>query len=127
MIFWFCFMMFYKITFKKVIKKFLITLAIETNLFLSAIINALANFVNCSEIDNEFYITNYLAEKCSNNYRYSLWRNALIIPSFIVFAVILPLLAFNFMFKNRQKLLSKNIIQYVGFLLSGFEIKKFYW
>ena len=68
-----------------VFENFLITTSITFFYFQSSIINALADLLSCTKIENDFYLTNYLLENCGENSKYEHWRNILIIPTFCFF------------------------------------------
>ena len=125
--FWIFYKILYKITFLLMFERFSITVAIIFIFFLSPICNILANFFNCTQIYDNFYITNYLLERCNNNPRYDFWANFLIIPSFCFFIVFYPLILFSYMYRNRNILFTENVIYKIGFLLNGYCINTFYW
>ena len=108
-------------------ENFLITISITFFFFQSSIINALTDLLNCTKIENDDYISNYLLEKCSGNVNYEKWRAFLIIPSFCFFCLILPLLPFVYMFKNRANLYSDKILSKIGFLVNGYSPQHYYW
>ena len=110
-----------------IVESFLITVTITFFFFQSSVINALADFLNCTQIEQNFYLTNYLLEKCENNLIYENWRNLLIIPSFSIFCLILPLLSFIYMLRNRKNLYTDHILRKVGFLLNGYSPQYYYW
>lgn len=112
---------------KVILERFLIQASIATAFFLSPIITSLSDFVNCTSVDNTFYITVNLIEECSGNSRYLFWRNVLVIPAFILFAICLPLLAFSYMYINKNRLYNQKIIYKIGFLLNGYTTQTFYW
>ena len=126
LVFW----IFYKIVYKAplfiVIDYFFRTLSITTSFFLSSIMNSLATFVNCKEINNVFYLSNYLNEKCSGE-KYEMWKQFFIIPAFIFYILFLPLIAFYYMIKNKKRLLDRIVIQKVSFLMNGYSLETFYW
>ena len=126
-IFWLFYKMMYKLSFMLTLEHILLTISISIHFFLSSIINALADFINCSDLNNDSYITNYLMEKCSNNLRYLKWRNYLVIPSFAIFAGFLPTIAFLYTYSNRERLFDKKVIKNVRFFLNGYSTKTFYW
>ena len=51
----------------------------------------------------------------------------MVIPATIFYSFILPLIAFLYMYKNKEKLLDKEIMKKVGFIGNGFKKDKFYW
>ena len=108
-------------------EKFLILTSVSVMFFLSPIMTTLAEFLNCKSINNVDYIAVNLIEKCSENSRYTFWRNILIIPTFMLFGIILPLLTFHYMYKNRFQLFDRKIIYKIGFLLNGYSPSTFYW
>ena len=132
----FCFLLglfwiFYKFYSKQkiivILESFLITVSITFFFFQSSVLNALANLLNCSKIENNFYLTNYLLEKCAENEYYEKWRNFVIFPSFSFFSLILILLPMIYMFKNINNLYSDNVLRKVGFLLNGYSPRYFFW
>jgi len=82
---------------------------------LSSIIKTLADFVNCTKINKEEYNVSYLIIQCSNNDNYLFWRNFIIFPSFIFYALLLPTIAFAFMYKNRMKLFEFDVVNKISF------------
>ena len=126
-IYWFIYKFLKKITFSLMLEKFLITVCILMNFFLSPVINAISNFFNCTILYSEQYITENLWEKCYNNPRYSFWRSHVMLPAFLFYAILLPLMLFSFLFKNRQNLFEERILSKIGFLLKGYSENKFYW
>ena len=56
--------------FSVVLERLFLTSAITLFYFQAPVINALAELLNCSEIEKEFYMNEYPLEKCSNNPRY---------------------------------------------------------
>ena len=126
-IFWIICKIFYKLSMEETIEKFLSTFFITLSFFLSSIITSLSEFISCTQIYEESYIKNYLAEKCTNNPRYSKWRNFLVIPSFLIFAFFLPFFILVYMRGKRNKLFQKDVFSKISFLLNGYTDKTFYW
>ena len=126
-IFWFFYKKLYNSNKESVFDSFLITLSITVSYFLCPIINALAGFINCMELNNESYIQIYLLEKCTHNPRYALWRNLLVIPSFAIYGIFFPCLVFSYMYKNKENLFEKKILKKIIFLLNGYSPSTFYW
>ena len=125
------FWIFYKIYSKKkifvIFESFLITISISFFFFQSSVLNSVANLLSCTKIENNFYLTNYLLEKCSENPKYEQWRNLVMIPAFSFFSFILTIFPFIYMFKNRRNLYTYNILRKIGFLLNGYSPHYFYW
>ena len=125
------FWIFYKFYSKKrasiILESFLITASITFFFFQPSIINGLSDLLNCTKIENEYYIRNYLIEKCANNTNYNKWQNLMIIPAFCFFAIILTMMPFIYMYKNRENLYRENILRKVGFLMNGYSRTSFYW
>ena len=125
------FWIFYKFYSKKrasiILESFLITASITFFFFQPSIINGLSDLLNCTKIENEYYISNYLIEKCANNTNYNKWQNLMIIPAFCFFAIILTMMPFIYMYKNRENLYRENILRKVGFLMNGYSRTSFYW
>ena len=123
--FWTLYKIFSKQSFIKVCESFLITAIITFFYFQSSIITALANLLNCTKIEDENYLTNYLFEKCAEHY-YS-WRNLMILPAFFFFSIILTILPFIYMFKNMENLYTESVLSKIAFLLHGYSAKHYYW
>ena len=132
----FCFLLalfwiFYKFNSKRklvdIFESFSITTTISFFFFQSAVINGLADLLNCIQIDNNYYLGNYLLEQCSGNPNYEKFRNFMIIPAFCFFILLFTLAPFYYMFKNKNKLYSDKILRKVGFLLNGYSRSYYYW
>lgn len=107
-------------------QKILVYFAITILFFHSNIVNTIANFFNCIDVEENSYIFAYLIESCdSENYRY--WRNSAAIPGFIFYVVLFPTSLFLYMFKNREYLLDEEVISKVGFMMHGYSPENFYW
>lgn len=126
-IFWIICKIYYKFSIEETIQKFLSTFFITLSFFLSSIITSLSEFISCTQIYEESYITTYLTEKCTNNPRYSMWRNFLVIPSFLIFAFFLPLFILFYMRRKRNQLFQKDVFPKISFLLNGYTHQTFYW
>lgn len=116
-----------KKTFLFVLERFLITNAMTLFFFLSPITNVLSSYLNCSEINDKNYLTNFLIERCDNNPRYEFWKNVFVIPSFAVFGVLIPFSTFYYMYKRKAELYEEIYIYKIGFLLNGYTSHNFYW
>ena len=112
---------------KRMIVCFLISLAITFVIMMPSIFAVAADFLNCTEINGHYYITHFLIERCDENERYIFWKYSLILPSFIFFNLIYPLVLFSFMYRHRENLFDDKIIYKIGFLLNGYSAKTFYW
>ena len=106
--------------------KFVLTIAITLFFFQSPMINQMTEFLKCVSIENNLYNDGFPIETCTNP-KYILWRDALIIPVFCFYSILLPIVAFGYMFLNRNDLYEEHIIYKIGFLLSGFKENKYYW
>ena len=95
--------------------------------FQSPIVNVLSEILNCTEIENQFYISNYLLERCSDNPRYIKWRNYFVIPCFSFFTIIFSFVPLYYMYINKETLYSKALFRKIGFLLNGYSLERFYW
>ena len=110
-----------------IFERFFITSSITFFYFQAPIINALAGMLNCLPLDNESYISDYLLEQCTNNTRYSHWRNFLVFPAAFFFVIILPIWPIYYMHKNKERIFSIEVTHKVGFLLNGYSPNSFYW
>ncbi len=126
-IFWIIYKFFHRLSYKEILEKILITSAITFFYFQPNIINALAKVFDCSSIENEEFLTEYLNINCRTNEAYQIWKYSLFLPAFCFFTIILPLVPFCYMYRNRNQLYEEKIIYKVAFLLNGFSKDKFYW
>ena len=124
-LFWISYKFYFKHKFIQVFETVLIIVIITFYFFQSSIINALADLLNCTKIENEYYLTSYLLVKCSGNY--STWRNLMVLPAFCFFSFMLTTLLFLYMYKNRKLLFSEHVLRKVAFLLNGYLANNFYW
>ena len=127
MAFWLIYKFYHKVGFFYVLERFFITSGMIMVFFISPIINILSDFLNCTQIYENYYITNFLIEKCNDNSKYTFVRNVFVIPSLFFFAFIFPFFFFVYMFKNRQNLYNYKIMAKVSFWMNGYSIKTFYW
>ena len=67
-----------------------------------------------------------MTESCESR-RYMIWLYIFVIPAIIFFALILPLFAFMYMYKNKHILGEKEIMKKVGFIGNGLKHKEYYW
>lgn len=108
------------------LQKTLVMFSITILFFHSNIVNTIANFFNCIDIEKNSYIFAYLIESCeSENYIY--WRNRAAIPGLIFYVFLFPAVIFAYMFKNRNSLLDPGVISKVGFMMHGYSPENFYW
>lgn len=126
-IFWIAYALKRKMNFFKMLSSFLTTFSILILFFLPAILNTITDFINCTDLNGEEYVTNFPMVKCSNNLEYQKWRNYLIFPSFFFFCVFLPFLAFIYAYRNKESLHEESVMQNIGFLLKGYDDKYYYW
>ena len=73
-----------------------------------------------------YYIHSDSSEKCYTSSYYS-WVISFIIPAFGFYGILLPLMAFIYIFINRKNLYETQVLNRVGFLLNGYKKDKFYW
>lgn len=125
-IFWILYKFHTKKPWKFVLERFYITSILIILFFMFSIINSCAQFLNCSEIGDDKFITNYLSESCSSS-RYAIWKYGFIIPIFLLFATIFPGLILSFMIKNRKNLFTKDNIYKIGYMMNGYKSETFYW
>lgn len=126
-LFWIAYKFFKKLDFSIVIERLLMTIAITFFYFQAPVINALAGLLDCIKIENEYYIADYPLEQCTNNMRYSNWRNILVFPTLSFFVIILPVCPLYYMYRNKHRIFSKEVIFKVGFLLNGYSPDTFFW
>ena len=126
-LFWILYKFYSKQSFFVMVENFFITTSITFFFFQSSIINALADLLNCTQIENDYYLDSYLIEKCADETNYHRWRNFMILPAFGFFALILTTLPFIYMFRNKNILYTQDVLRKVGFLLNGYSKQYFYW
>lgn len=126
-VFWLIYKFYTKSKFSRIFENFIITLNMTFLYFQSPIVNFLSEILNCTEIENQFYISNYLLERCSENPRYMKWRNYFVIPCFSFFTIIFSFAPLYYMYINKQTLYSKAVFRKIGFLLNGYSFERFYW
>jgi hypothetical protein len=79
-------------------------------------------------IENKYYLNNYLNEECSiENERYSLILVVIVFPGLFIFAILIPMCTFYFIYKNRKNLSEKQVRSKIGFAIIGLSETKFYW
>ena len=91
-----------------------------------SIINSLISLISCQEIGDKSYIKSYLLEECYTE-RHQNWMLGLFLPAFLLYGLLMPLMALIYMFINKEHLYESNHIKKVGFLSNGFSYNKFYW
>lgn len=127
LLFWLIYFKLKKIGKKQLLERYLITSAISYYYFQPSIISNLSEALDCTKIGKYSYITNYLIEQCTDNNRYSNWMFSAILPSFIIYAFVLPAITFSYMWKHKNNLYDTNIIYKIGYMLNGLCKDKFYW
>ena len=126
-LFWMLYKFYSKQNIFRIFESFSITIIITFFYFQSPVINALADLLSCTKIETNFYLTNYLLEKCTNNQNYENWLFFVIIPFFCFFSLILPLVPLLYMFKYKSYLYTEKKLLKVGFLLNGYSPQYYYW
>lgn len=106
--------------------KALVTIAITLFFFQSPMINQMTDFLHCFKIEDNSYNYGLPIENCANP-KYIFWRNALIIPVFCFYSILLPIITFGYMFQNRNDIYEEHIICKIGFLLNGYKEDKYFW
>ena len=86
----------------------------------------MTEFLKCTDIGNDSFNDGFPIESCTNS-KYILWKYTLIIPIFCFVSLLLPLMAFVYMFLNRNDLYKEHMIYKIGYLLSGFKENHYYW
>ena len=126
LLFWISYKFHAKLKFLAVFESFLITMTMTFFFFQSSIVNALADLLNCTMIENSYYLSNYLFVKCEES-SYNTWRNYMIWPAFCFFSLILTVIPFIYMFKKRKILYCESVLRKIAFLLNGYSAKNFFW
>ena len=127
MIFWIFYKLLYRKKMEYIVERFLITSAMTLQFFLSPILNVLSDFLNCTKINEDYYLSNYLIEKCNDNPTYNAWALFFVLPCFCIFVIVLPIFSLYYMFTNRKQLFHDRFIYKIGFLLNGYSSYTFYW
>ena len=126
-VFWIVYKFYSKQNISFILESFLVTVTITFYFFQSTILKSLADLLNCTKIENSMYLTNYLLEKCTENPYYEKWRDFVIVPCFSLFSLILTIWPLVYMMKNVKNLYNDQIFRKIGFLLSGYSPRFFYW
>lgn len=126
LLFWISYKFYSRIEWKIAFEKYFITCAMIFIFFMFSVINVCAQFLNCSEISGKYYVTNYLNENCNNSI-YIFWKWNIVLPSFLLFSLIIPGILLSYLFMKRETLFHKLNLYKTGFLLNGYKRKKFYW
>ena len=108
------------------LKKIRLSFFIAIFIFNSSIINSLVDISDCQSINSRLYIRNYLLEDCNSD-RYLIFFYSFSIPVFIMTAIILPILAIVYLFRQRNKIYDKEIMKNIGFLINGYRGSFYYW
>ena len=110
-------------------EKTMSTLTISLFMAQPSIFNSIFLLTDCVALDpGTSYIKTNLDESCLSNFYLDFYQR-MIIPTFFIFGILLPLISFCFMVYHRKKIFEKksNIRNYFGFLLNGYKNDKFYW
>lgn len=94
-----------------------------------SIFNSVFAITDCVTLDSgTSYIKTNLDESCLSNFYLDFYIR-MIIPTLLIFGILLPLIAFSFMFFYRKNIFEEksHIRKYFGFLLNGYKNEKFYW
>lgn len=116
-----------RFSFKYFKENFILTSSLVFYYFQPSVTNVLSDFLNCTKIGENYHLSNYLEEQCTNNNRYFIWTLILVIPSLLIYTFFFPGIAFLYMFANRKRLYDADTIYKIGFMLNGFVKEKFYW
>lgn len=108
------------------IHQFSFSLSISIFLLQSNIFSSLLEILQCQEIDNHYYLKNYLAESCETE-RYRIWKNYLVFPFLFLYIIAVPSILIYFMAKHWKNLYDQNVIRFIGFSLNGLKKDRFYW
>ena len=127
LVFWIIYKFYIKVSFRVIFQNFLVSVSIVLFYFMSNIFTTTVEFLNCTEIDGNYYISNFLIEKCNDNERYSFWKYNVIWPAFLIFTILFPLILFVYMFRHRKNLFDERVRVNVAFLLNGYSAETFYW
>jgi hypothetical protein len=90
------------------------------------IINSLFKILTCQEINGKFYLKTDFSQECYSS-RHNFWIYNVCIPSFLIYAVLLPAIALTYMIMNKNKLHEIQKIRKIGFLTFGYAINKYQW
>lgn len=124
--FWVFYKIYKSIPFWLIVERFYVSCTLVFLFFLFSIINACAQFLDCTEFEGKFYVTTYLNESCTSE-KYLFWKKFIIIPTLIAFAIVFPSIVLIYMLKNKRNLFQGQILSKIGFMLNGYQNKKFYW
>lgn len=112
---------------KKLKKMILITASSTLFLLQPTILESLFDILNCESIGGQYYIAKELLTFCYDS-QYKKWVAFLVVPSFLIYAIIFPCYLFFLVSSNNKKIASlEEFNQKVGFLIQGYKKSAFYW
>ena len=105
----------------------LISLILTLFMLQPNIIQSVLDIFSCVELSvDHSYITKDLSVQCFSIEHIN-WVLGLGIPSFLIYAVIIPAIFCSYVFVKRKQLSDKEFATKVGFLIHGYTKQKFYW
>lgn len=112
-------------------KRLLIAFSIIVCSLQSPIFSSIFQTLNCdkfNEIETNFifFVHFNFSVQCFTPYYFS-WVYYYLLPNFIFYGVLLPLLSFVYTFSKRKNLYEASVLNHIGFLINGYKREKFYW
>ena len=107
-------------------RKMMITLSITLYSFNSLILRTFVQLIDCQNFEFGSYLRIYLIESC-NDQRYHFYYYSIILPTIFIFAFILPVFTFFYIFKNRKFLEEFSMITKIGFIIMEYKQERYYW
>ena len=114
---------------KQVVGHYIRAISISIFIFQPAIFTNLCNIIDCQSFyphPGKSFIKKALAEECFTN-RYFTWTIALVLPSFLFYGIIEPIISLVYLLMHRAELNNTSFLLYISFLIQGFDKSKFYW
>lgn len=103
-----------------IVSIFILQPNIFTNLF---------SIMDCRSFDpqpGKSYVRTFLTEECFTN-NYWAWIIGFVIPTFLLYAFLEPLITLIYLYKNKENLKKTKFLVDMSFLIQGFHKNSFYW
>lgn len=108
-------------------KRLLIAMDITLFLLQTTILQSLFNLLKCNKIsDNNYFISDELLIPCYTK-EYNKWIYYLVLPSLIVFVIIIPSFFLIKIWHGKKNLNNEEFNKKIGFLIHGFKKSTYYW
>ena len=106
----------------------MLTVCVALYSFQPTILSILVQMSMCESFNFGSYLKVYLLESCDSTLYLSFYYD-LVLPLLIIFSILLPgfLIIYISIKKYRGQLFDKEVMQKIGFIITGFKKQNFYW